>query len=78
MGDDMYKNPHQRDKQNLLKALKTWLKRGKMFIKKWNFSGKMPIIGVENNVNRNQTRKAKWCKIQVNCLKMDRKRIRQD
>ena len=71
MREEKHKNTHQRDNQNLFEALNIWLKRGKIGIKKWNFRGKMQIIGGEKNVSRNETRKAKWCKMQILFLKMD-------
>ena len=43
--------------------------RGKMFIEKWFFRGKMGVFGLEKNQASNQTRKAKWCKMQVLFLK---------
>ena len=48
--------------------------RGKMFIEKWFFRGKMGVFGLEKNQASNQTRKAKWCKMQVLFLKTDRAR----
>ena len=48
--------------------------RGKMFIKKWVFRGKMGVFGLEKNQTSNQTRKAKWCKMQVLFLKTDKAR----
>ena len=43
--------------------------RGKMSVEKWVFRGKMGVIGVEKIRSSNQTRKAKWCKMQVLFLK---------
>jgi len=40
-------------------------KKGKIAIKKWGFRGKKQVIGVEKLWVGNQTRKAKWCKMQV-------------
>ena len=48
--------------------------RGKMSVEKWVFRGKMGVIGVEKNRSSNQTRKAKWCKMRVLFLKMDKVR----
>ena len=48
--------------------------RGKMSIEKWVFRGKMGVFGLEKNQASNQTRKAKWCKMQVLFLKTDRAR----
>ena len=42
-----------------------------MAIKKWGFRGKKCVIGVEKIRAGNQTRKAKWCKMQVVFLKID-------
>ena len=49
-------------------------RRGKMSIEKWVFRGKMGVIGLEKNRIPNQTRKAKWCKMQVLFLKIDKAR----
>ena len=51
--------------------MKNMAKRGKMAIKKWGFRGKKCVIGVEKIRAGNQTRKAKWCKMQVLFLKID-------
>ena len=48
--------------------------RGKMFIEKWVFRGKMGVLELEKNQTSNQTRKAKWCKMQVLFLKTDKAR----
>ena len=47
-------------------------KKGKIAIKKWGFRGKKWVIGVEKIRVGNQTRKAKWCKMQVLGLKIDK------
>ena len=39
--------------------------------KKWVFRCKKRVIGLEKFRAYNQTRKAKWCKMLVVCLKMD-------
>ena len=52
-------------------------KKGKLATKKWDFRAKKRVIGVGKLRVGNQTRKAKWCKMQVICPKMDRKRIRK-
>ena len=44
-------------------------KKGKIAIKKWGFRGKKQVIGVEKLWVGNQTRKAKWCKMQVRLSK---------
>ena len=48
--------------------------RGKMSIEKWVFRGKMGVLELEKNRIPNQTRKAKWCKMRVLFLKIDRVR----
>jgi len=52
--------------------MKNMAKRGKMAIKKWGFRGKKYVIGVEKIRAGNQTRKAKWCKMQVPFLKTEK------
>ena len=42
---------------------------GKAAIKKWGFRGKKRVIGFEKLWVVNQTRKAKWCKMQALFLK---------
>ena len=54
--------------------MKYMANRGKMSIEKWVFRGKMGVIGLEKFRTSNQTRKAKWCKMQVLFLKTDRAR----
>ena len=49
--------------------MKNMAKRGKMVVKKWVFRGKKWVFGVEKIRVGNQTRKAKWCKMQVLLLK---------
>ena len=46
-------------------------RKGKIGIKKWGFRGKKWVIGVEKIRAGNQSRKAKWCKMQVLLLKID-------
>ena len=46
--------------------------KGKMSTDKWVFRGKMGVFGLEINRTSNQTRKVKWCKIQVLFLKIDK------
>ena len=48
--------------------------KGKMSTEKWVFRGKMGVFGLELNRTSNQTRKVKWCKMQVLLLKTDRVR----
>ena len=45
--------------------------KGKIAIKKWVLGAKSGDLGVEKIRVGNQTRKAKWCKMQVLGLKMD-------
>ena len=52
--------------------MKNRAKRGKMAIKKWGFRGKMWVIGSGKIASWRPTRKAKWCKMQVICLKTDK------
>ena len=46
--------------------------RGEIGGKKWVFRCKKRVIGLEKFRACNQTRKAKWCKMQVVCLKTDK------
>ena len=46
-------------------------KKGKMVAKMWFFRGKMWVFGLEKLRASNQTRKLKWCKMQVMFLKTD-------
>ena len=52
--------------------MKSVAHRGKMPIEKWVFRGKMGVIGPEKNRTSNQTRKLKWCKMQVLFPKTDK------
>ena len=52
--------------------MKHMAKKGKIDTKKWGFRGKKWVIGVEKIRVGNQTRKAKWCKMQVLNLKTDK------
>ena len=47
-------------------------RRGKIVVKKWVFRGKKRVIGLEKIRVGNQSRKAKWCKMQVLFLKTDK------
>ena len=51
--------------------MKNMAKKGKTTLEKWGFGGKKGEIGVEKIRVGNQTRKAKWCKMQVFFLKTD-------
>ena len=52
--------------------MKQMAKKGKTAIKKWGFRVKKGVIGLEKIRSGNQTRKAKWCKMQVLFLKTDK------
>ena len=52
--------------------MKNMAKKGKMAVKKWDFRVKKQVIGVEKIRVGNQTRKAKWCKMQSFFLKTDK------
>ena len=52
--------------------MKYMARKGKMAIKKWVFRGQKQVIGVEKIRVGKQTRKAKWCKMQVLGLKTDK------
>ena len=52
--------------------MKQMAKKGKTAIKKWDFRVKKGVIGLEKIRAGNQTRKAKWCKMQVLFLKTDK------
>ena len=41
-------------------------------VKKWVFRGKKRVIGLEKIRGGDQSRKAKWCKMQVLFLKTDK------
>ena len=51
--------------------MKHMAEKGEMVVKKWVFRGKMLGLGLEKLRASNQTRKLKWCKMQVLFLKMD-------
>ena len=51
--------------------MKYMVEKGKMVVKKWDFGGKNRIIGLLKRGAGNQTRKAKWYKMQVLRLKTD-------
>ena len=51
--------------------MKLMAERGKTTIKKWGFRGKKRVFWVAKIRVGNQTRKAKWCKMQVFFLKTD-------
>ena len=45
--------------------MKNMAEKGKIVVKKWDFGGKKRVIGLLKRRACNQTRKAKWCKMQV-------------
>ena len=49
--------------------MKHMVKKAKIAAKKWNFRGKKGVSGSKKIWAGNQTRKAKWCKMQVLFLK---------
>ena len=51
--------------------MKYMAKWGKMVVKKWFFRGKKWVFGVEKIRVGNQSRKAKWYKMQVFFLKLN-------
>ena len=52
--------------------MKNMAERGEIVVKKWVFRGKKRVIGLEKIRVGNQSRKAKWCKMQVAGLKFDK------
>ena len=54
--------------------MKNMTERCETVVKKWVFRGKKRVIGLEKIRGGDQSRKAKWCKMQVLFLKTDRAR----
>ena len=52
--------------------MKHMAEKGKIAVKKWGFRRKKWIIAVQKSWVGNQTRKAKWCKMQVLRLNLDK------
>ena len=52
--------------------MKHMAKKGKIAVKKWVLGAKSGQFGVEKIRVGNQTRKAKWCKMQLTFLKTDK------
>ena len=52
--------------------MKHMAKKGKIAVKKWGLGAKSGEFGVEKIRVGNQSRKAKWCKMQVSFLKTDK------
>ena len=51
--------------------MKHMVKRSETTVKKWGFRGKKWVFGVEKIRVGNQSRKAKWYKMQVYFLKLN-------
>ena len=54
--------------------MKHMAQKGKIVVKKWDFRGKKRVIGLEKIRVGDQTRKAKWCKMQALFLKIDKEK----
>ena len=52
--------------------MKNMAERGEIVVKKWVFRGKKRVIGLEKIRGGDQSREAKWCKMQVLFLKTDK------
>ena len=52
--------------------MKNMTERCKIVVKKWFFRGKKRVIGLEKIRGGDQSRKAKWCKMQALFLKTDK------
>ena len=52
--------------------MKNMAERCEIVVKKWVFRGKKRVIGLEKIRGGDQSRKAKWCKMQVLFLKTDK------
>ena len=52
--------------------MKHMAEKGKIAVKKWGLGAKSGQFGVEKIRVGNQTRKAKWCKMQLTFLKTDK------
>ena len=52
--------------------MKHMAKKARIAAKKWNFRGKKGVSGSKKIWAGNQTRKAKWCKMQEFFLKDDK------
>ena len=52
--------------------MKNRAEKGEIAVKKWDFRGKKRVIGLEKIRGGDQTRKAKWCKMQAFFLKTDK------
>ena len=52
--------------------MKNMVGKGEIVIRKWDFRGKKRVIGLEKIRGGDQSRKAKWCKMQALFLKTDK------
>ena len=52
--------------------MKHMAERYEIVVKKWVFRGKKRVFGLEKIRGGDQSRKAKWCKMQVLFLKTDK------
>ena len=52
--------------------MKHMAERYEIVVKKWVFRGKKRVIGLEKIRGGDQSRKAKWCKMQALFLKTDK------
>ena len=52
--------------------MKNMAEKSKIVVKKWDFGGKNRVIGLLKRRACNQTRKPKWCKMQVSHTKTDK------
>ena len=52
--------------------MKNMAERCERVVKKWVFRGKKRVIGLEKIRGGDQSRKAKWCKMQVLFFKTDK------
>ena len=54
------------------RTIKNRVRKGKMGVKNLLFSSKKQVFGLQKLRAGNQTRKAKWCKMQALLLKIDK------
>ena len=52
--------------------MKNMAEKGEIVVKKWDWGGKNRVIGLLKKRASNQTRKAKWCKMQGSHTKTDK------
>lgn len=53
------------------RTIKNRVRKGKITIVWWFFSGKQQVFGYEKIASGQPSRKLKWCKMQVTLLKTD-------